>query len=164
MSSVLGRMVSEEISEKDFKELSKMYIKRVRFPSKVYDEFTEFPKYLDQQLAMEANLMSASWTKATLQSADMIVLTSDNQKKNRKHALFLKNWLVFSEEPWFKRLTASRVSTKVRVTCPSAEAEAEEILVVKDGQMAFTDAVKFQPPNVMHVDPEKFTLLQLYGN
>ena len=86
MSSVLGRMVSEEISEKDFKELSKMYIKRVRFPSKVYDEFTDFPKYLDQQLAMEANLMSASWTKATLQSADMIVLTSDNQKKNRKHA------------------------------------------------------------------------------
>ena len=41
MSSVLGRMVSEEISEKDFKELSKMYIKRVRFPSKVYDEFTD---------------------------------------------------------------------------------------------------------------------------
>lgn len=63
-----------------------MYIKRVRSPSKVYDEFTDFPKYLDQQLAMEANLMSASWTKATLQSADMIVLTSDNQKKNRKHA------------------------------------------------------------------------------
>lgn len=27
--------------------------------------------------------------------------------------LFLKNLLVFSEEPWFKRLTASRVSTKV---------------------------------------------------
>ena len=86
MSSVLGRMVSEEISEKDFKELSKMYIKRVRFPSKVYDEFTDSPKYLDQQLAMEANLMSASWTKATLQSEDMIVLTSDNRKKNRKHA------------------------------------------------------------------------------
>ena len=30
--------------------------------------------------------MSASWTKATLQSEDMIVLTSDNRKKNRKHA------------------------------------------------------------------------------
>ena len=55
-------------------------------------------------------------------------------------------------------------SGQVRVTCPSAEAEAEEILVIKDDQMAFTDAVKFQPPNVMHVDPEKFTLLQLYGN
>ena len=143
MHSVLGRMVCEEVSEKDFKDLNKMEIRRVRFPSKVYDDVTDFPKYLDQQLAMEANLMTASWTRATLESADMIVLTSERkQKTNRKHGflgflamtcfvsdlfftfvkqelstehlrLFVKNLLVFSDEAWFKKLTAPKVSNKV---------------------------------------------------
>ena len=68
------------------------------------------------------------------------------------------------ESSSFSPILSLKSSGQVRLTCPSAEAEADEILVIKDEKMDFNDAVKFQPPNVMHVDPEKFTLLQLYGN
>lgn len=49
--------------------------------------------------------------------------------------------------------------------CPGAQEAVPELLVVKKNEKHMTEAAVFKAGrrNILEVDPEKFTLLQMYG-
>lgn len=67
------------LGDEDFPALTRLDVKRVRLPEKTYDEFHDFPTYLDAQLANHENLLTMSWTHVKVESEDVLVLTK--QKK-----------------------------------------------------------------------------------
>ena len=87
--SAFRRRISSEImwqsvlEEKDFPDQSLLRIKRVRFPSKVYDTIEDFTSYLDRELLNQTNLLTLSWDKITMESEDMLVLTNCQSKKKK---------------------------------------------------------------------------------
>ena len=72
---------------------------------------------------------------------------------------------MFLNQAFHYRFLLNFLWGQVTVICPGAQEAVPELLVVKKNEKHMTEAAVFKAGrrNILEVDPEKFTLLQMYG-